>query len=65
MTLVFRSPGEVVFAGQGLEDALRWLRENEWQSVDLISPSGRWTLEYHKPLEEHEVELWLGQPPPS
>ena len=55
----------MVFAGQGLEDALRWLRENEWQNVDLISPTGRWTLEYHKPLEENEVDLWLGQLPHS
>lgn len=65
MAFIYRSPGEMVFAGQGLEDALRWLRENEWQNVDLISPTGRWTLEYHKPLEENEVDLWLGQLPHS
>jgi len=62
MTFLLTDPGKVVFAGQSMEEALLWLRENDHISVDLISPSGRWDLDFKNELSQEEAFLWLGQP---
>jgi len=65
MTFVLKNPGQVIFAGQSLEDALLFLRENNHDSADLMSPTGRWSLDFQSPITEEEKILWLGQQHPS
>ncbi len=64
MSFVLAQPGKFEFAGQSLEDALKFLIDNDFHSVDLISGTGYWTLDFDHILTEEEVSLWLEQLPP-
>lgn len=65
VTFILDAPDSFMWAGTSVEDALQWLVEKEFNTVEVISPSGRWMLSYSNPLTEMDGQLWLGQPPPS
>jgi hypothetical protein len=65
VTFLLDKPDSFMWAGVSVEDALQWLAEKGFQSVEVISPSGVWKLEYQRPITQKDGELWLGQPPHS
>ena len=65
VTFILDKPDSFMWAGTSVEDALQWLTEMGFKKVDVISPTGLWSLEYQRPLTEKDGQLWLGQPPPS
>jgi len=65
ITFIMAGHENVCFAGLGVEEALSFLRDADYSSVELISPTGKWSINYIAPLKDEEKNLWLGQPPPS
>jgi hypothetical protein len=62
VTFILDAPESFMWAGTNIEDALQWLAEKGFESVEVISPTGIWSLQYQRTLTEQDGELWLGQP---
>lgn len=65
VTFILDEPDSFMWAGTNIEDALQWLTEKGFQTVEVISPSGIWNLTYRRPITPKDGEQWLGQPPHS